>query len=92
MGRTEAYVVGLLEQLLGPAERGKRFDWARGDRSPKTGCAAMRPFDAVWEQRQLIVEVDEDQHVEETPLFDKPHVIMVNGVHRGQQRRLYDAR
>jgi hypothetical protein len=37
VGRTEKYVVGLLERILGPAERGsKRFEWARGDVSPRT--------------------------------------------------------
>jgi len=48
------------------------------------------PFDAVWETRKLIVEVDEDQHDEPTPILDKPDVITVSGVHRGQQRRIYD--
>lgn len=92
MGRTESYVVALLERLLGPVERGKRFDWARGDASPRTGRRAMLPFDAVWEVRKLIVEIDEDQHREATPLFDKPDRMTVSGVHRGEQRRAYDAR
>jgi hypothetical protein len=92
MGRTERYVVSLLEQLLGPAERGKRFEWAVGDISPKTGRAARLPFDAVWEARKLIVEVDEEQHHEATPLFDKPDHMTVSGVHRGEQRRIYDER
>jgi hypothetical protein len=92
MGRTERYVVGLLEQLLGPAARGKRFEWAVGDISPRTGRAARLPFDAVWESHKLIVEVDEEQHHEATPLFDKPHQLTVSGVHRGEQRRMYDER
>jgi len=92
MPRTERYVVGLLEQLLGPAERGKRFPWAAGDVSAKTGRAVLLPFDAVWEDRKLIMEVDEEQHRESTPFFDKAHRLTVSGVHRGEQRRLYDAR
>jgi hypothetical protein len=92
MGRSERYAVNLLEQLLGPAEHGKRFEWATGDLSPKTGRAERLPFDAVWEDRKLIVEVDEEQHHEATPLFDKPHRLTVNGVHRGEQRRIYDER
>lgn len=92
MGRTETYVVSLLERLLGPVERGKRYEWARGDASPRTGRSAMLPFDAVWEQRLLIIEIDEDQHREATPLFDKPDRLTVSGVHRGEQRRVYDAR
>ncbi len=92
MGRTESYVVALLERLLGPVERGKRYDWARGDASPKTGRRMMLPFDAVWEVRSLIIEIDEDQHREATPIFDKPDRLTVSGVHRGEQRRVYDAR
>jgi hypothetical protein len=92
MGHTESYVVALLERLLGPVERGKRYDWARGDASPRTGRSAMLPFDAVWEQRLLIIEIDEEQHREATPLFDKPDRLTVSGVHRGEQRRVYDTR
>lgn len=92
MPRTERYVVGLLEQMLGPAEHGKRFPWAAGDVSAKTGRAVWLPFDAVWESRKLIVEVDEDQHRTPEPFFDKPHRLTVSGVHRGEQRRGYDAR
>lgn len=92
MGRTEKYVVGLLEALLGPPDPVRRFAWARGDLSPKTGRAAMLPFDAVWEARKLIIEVDEEQHTEETAFFDKPHRMTVSGVHRGVQRARYDER
>ncbi len=90
MGRTESYVVSLLERLLGPCERGKRYPWARGDASPRSGRSATLPFDAVWEQRKLIVEIDEEQHREPTPLFDRRST--VSGVSRGEQRRIYDAR
>src|SRR5262245_10821555 len=92
MPRTERYVVGLLEGLLGPAERGKRFAWALGDVSAKTGRAVRLPFHAVSEARRLIVEVDDEQHREATAFFDKPHRLTVSGVHRGEQRRRYDER
>jgi hypothetical protein len=90
MGRTEKYVVDLLEQTLGPAERGKRFDWAVGNVSSKTKRAVRLPFDAVWENRKLIVDVDEEQHTQETPFFDKKDRLTVSGVHRGEQRKQYD--
>ncbi len=77
---------------MGPSEREKRFEWALGDPSPKTQRRAKLPFDAVWEAEKLIVEIDEDQHRESTPHFDKTNVITVSGVHRGEQRSLYDAR
>jgi hypothetical protein len=70
----------------------KRFPWALGDVSPRTGRAAQLPFDAVWESRELIVEIDEDQHRNPVSFFDKPTVLTVSGIHRGEQRRLYDSR
>jgi very-short-patch-repair endonuclease len=46
----------------------------------------------VWESRKLIVEIDEDQHRKPVEFFDKPEQLTVSGVHRGEQRRIYDAR
>ena len=87
----QRYVTRLLEVLLGPAETEKSFDWCRGD--SRSGDKGRRlPFDAVWESRKLIVEVDESQHSEAVPFFDKPGVPTAPGVHRGEQRRRYDER
>jgi very-short-patch-repair endonuclease len=80
-----------LEGLLGPAEHEKRFDWARGDRGTRAKGAQL-PFDAVWEAHRLIVEGDERQHSKAVPFFDKRWRRTVSGVHRGEQRRLYDER
>jgi very-short-patch-repair endonuclease len=90
MPRTETYVIGLLEEVLGPRDRVRRFEWALGDPSPTTGIRVRLPFDAVSESCKLIVEVDEDQHREATPIFDKPHKLTVSGGHRGEQRKRYD--
>jgi len=85
--------VGLLVEILGEQpERGKRFPWALGDVSAKTGRALQLPFDAVWESRRLIVEVDEDQHRKPAPFFDHPERTTVSGVTRSEQRPLYDER
>ena len=89
---TQRYVTNLLEDLLGPAEIEKRFDWARGDSRDPSRRGVPLPFDAVWEGRKLIVEIDERQHGEPVGFFDKPDVMTVSGVHRGEQRRLYDER
>ena len=91
--RTADYVIKLVEEIIGEkAAREQRFPWAQGDPSTRTRRAAMLPFDAVWESRKLIVEIDEDQHREATPHFDKPDRLTVSGVHRGHQRRIYDER
>lgn len=91
-GKTAQYVLGLVDTLLGKGEREKRFAWCVGDKSAKTGRSVELPFDAVWESRKLIVEVDEDQHREVTPIFDKKDKLTVSGVHRGEQRKQYDER
>ena len=90
--RVQRYVTELLVEILGPAEIEKRFEWCRGD-SLQAGCRGRTlPFDAVWDSRKLIVEVDERQHGEAVDHFDKPWKLTVSGVHRGEQRRLYDQR
>jgi hypothetical protein len=86
------YVTDLLEELLGLAEKEKRFDWARGDSRTPGRPGVPLPFDAVWESRRLIIEIDEKQHDKPVAFFDKPGVMTVSGVHRGEQRRVYDER
>ncbi len=93
LGAIANYVIGLVSELLSEEpEREKTYPWALGDLSAKTGRARRLPFDAVWEARRLIVEVDEDQHWRPVAFWDKPQMITVSGVHRGAQRRLYDQR
>jgi hypothetical protein len=73
VGAIASYVIGLVAELLGEEpEREKTYPWARGDVSAKTGRARQLPFDAVWEARRLIVEVDEDQHRRPVKFWDKP--------------------
>ena len=88
----QRYVTELLVELLGPAEIEKRFDWCRGDTRDPAVLGVRLPYDAAWEARKLIVEVDERQHGEAVAFFDKPGRMTVSGVHRGEQRQLYDER
>ena len=91
--RIADYVIGIFADVLNDKpEREKRYEWAVGDPSPKTKLRARLPFDAVWQSRKLIVEVDEDQHRKSIKHFDKPSILTVSGVHRGDQRREYDRR
>jgi hypothetical protein len=93
MGQVANYVIELLAEVLGEEpEREMKFAWALGDLSEKTGRRARLPFDAVWQSRRLIVEVDEPQHREPVEFWDKPHVTTVSGVPRGAQRAIYDRR
>jgi hypothetical protein len=84
----EHYVLDLCDTILG--ERGERnyrkFDWLRGD------AGTRLPVDSYWSGHGLVVEYNERQHYEPVAIFDKPNVITVSGVHRGEQRRLYDLR
>lgn len=86
------YVLDRIDTLLGEqALREHRFDWLRGD--PGTsGRSSTLPVDAYWPDLSLVVEVYERQHDHPVAHFDKPERITVSGVHRGEQRRIYDDR
>lgn len=88
----EAYVVGLCDRILGEtALTQHRFDWLLGD--PGTsGRRAKLPVDAFWPGHRLVVEYRELQHDQPMAHFDKPDKLTVSGVHRGEQRALYDTR
>lgn len=88
----ESYVIDLCDEVM--CERALRqhtFSWLRGDPSAK-GATRPLPVDAFYEQAGLVVEYLERQHDQPVDHFDKPDVLTVSGVHRGEQRRIYDAR
>jgi hypothetical protein len=85
--RDEAYVVDLCDDLLGQvALRQHRFDFLRGD------AGTPLPVDAYYPGLHLVIEYRESQHTRPTTFFDKPDRLTVSGVHRGEQRALYDQR
>jgi hypothetical protein len=88
----EAYVVDLCDEVLGErASRQHRFPWLLGDPG-RSGSRVALPVDAFYEAHKLVVEYRERQHDEPVAHFDKPDRLTVSGVHRGEQRRLYDRR
>ncbi|MFJ6016853.1 hypothetical protein [Streptomyces sp. NPDC092952] len=91
-GRDETYVVRLCNRILEESALPQhRFDWLLED--PGAGGRQVKlPVDAYWPGHQLVVEYRELQHDQPTPHFDKPDRLTVSGVHRGEQRALYDAR
>lgn len=91
-GRDETYVMDLCDEVLEEAGlRRHLFDWLRGDPSP-TGRTRRLPVDGYWAEARLVVEYRELQHDQPVAFFDKPHKMTVSGVHRGEQRAIYDKR
>jgi hypothetical protein len=50
------------------------------------------PIDAYYEDKELAIEYREIQHTRSVKFFDKPQRPTVSGVHRGEQRKIYDQR
>lgn len=90
-GRVADYVLDLCDEVLAvPGSREHSFDWLRGDPSRgKTQGMRLR-VDSWWPTLNLVVEVNESQHDEASPFFDRRQT--VSGVGRGEQRRIYDQR
>lgn len=79
------------DALQEQGSRQHRFEWLVGDPG-RAGRRVKLPVDGYWAGARLVVEYREVQHDRPVPFFDKPAVLTVSGVHRGQQRALYDAR
>jgi hypothetical protein len=88
----EDYVLDLCDKVLKQlALRQHKFDFLTGDPSRK-GTTVKLPVDAYYGKLKLVVEFRERQHTESVTFFDKPNKIAVSGVHRGEQRKIYDER
>jgi hypothetical protein len=82
----------LCDEVLGEVGRRQhRFDWLLGDPG-QSGRRVRLPVDGHWPGHGLVVEYREMQHDQPVAHFDKPHRMTVSGVHRGEQRAIYDRR
>jgi hypothetical protein len=87
----EHYILGLCDEVLDvPGVRQARFDWLRGDPTPRLHSGVKLPVDGYWPDLRLVVEFQEEQHSAPSPFFDRRHT--VSGMGRGEQRRRYDER
>lgn len=90
--RDEQYVIDLMDKILeATAQRQHTFDFLRGDASEGRQGKKL-PVDAYYPELKLVVEYREVQHVKPVSFFDKPDKMTVSGVHRGEQRKIYDER
>lgn len=90
--KDENYVLDLCDEVLRlTCRRQHRFDFLRGDPNKK-GKTVLLPVDGYYQPLGLVIEYRERQHTEVVKFFDKPDHITVSGVHRGEQRRIYDER
>lgn len=85
--KDEHYVLNLCDNILDQSgKRQHRFDFLRGDSDTKL------PVDIYYPELNLVIEYKEYQHSNPVSHFDKPDIMTVSGVHRGEQRKIYDQR
>lgn len=90
--KDEHYIIDLCDKVLGlVSSRQHKFDFLLGDQNKK-GISAKLPVDSFYQDLNLVIEYRERQHTESVNFFDKPNKITVSGVHRGEQRKIYDER
>ena len=88
----EHYVLDLCDQVLQlKGLRQHRFDFLLGDANAQ-GRKARLPVDIYYPELNLVIEYKEQQHSKANKHFDKPDLFTVSGVHRGEQRKIYDQR
>lgn len=86
----EKYVLDLISEIIGESyEWQKRFDTLLGDPG-KNRRQTKLPVDAFFPNINLIVEYREKQHTQPVNIMDRR--MTISGVHRGEQRRIYDLR
>ena len=92
LSKDEHYILDLCDKVLGlTCSRQHRFDFLLGDTNLK-GTATRLPVDGYYEEIKLAIEYRERQHTEAVNFFDKPDRMTISGVHRGEQRKIYDER
>lgn len=85
--RDENYVLDLCDEVLNlKGSRQHKFDFLTGDSGRKL------PVDIFYKEHNLVIEYREYQHTNAVKHFDKPDKMTVSGVHRGEQRKIYDQR
>lgn len=83
----EHYVLDLCDEVLNlKGLRQHRFDFLVGDSGTRL------PVDIYYPDLNLVIEYKEQQHTKPNKHFDKPDRLTVSGVHRGEQRKIYDQR
>jgi hypothetical protein len=88
----EIYVLNICDKILGKiSNRQHKFDFLLGDPN-RNGISTKLPVDSYYSELKLVIEYREKQHTESVNFFDKPNKMTVSGVHRGEQRRIYDER
>jgi len=90
--KDEHYVLDICDKALGlTSSRQHKFEFLLGDIG-KNGKPRKLPVDSYYDKLNLVVEYCERQHTESVAHFDKPNKMTISGVHRGEQRKIYDER
>jgi hypothetical protein len=90
--KDEHYILDICDKVLGlTSARQHKFDFLLGDLG-KNGKPRKLPVDSYYDKLKLVIEYCERQHTESVAHFDKPNKMTISGVHRGDQRKIYDER
>ncbi|MFC5068859.1 hypothetical protein [Flaviflagellibacter deserti] len=88
----EWYALNVCDEVLGETSaRQHSFPFLYGDPG-RSGRSRLLCVDAYYPSLRLVIEYCERQHSEAVSFFDKPTKLTCSGVHRGEQRRIYDER
>lgn len=86
----ELYVLDLCDEVLHlNSARQHKFPFLVGDPNSNGKCKEL-PVDGWYEQLNLVIEYNEEQHTNAVPHFDKP--MTISGIPRREQRNRYDQR
>ena len=91
--KDEQYILYICDEILGETSiKQHKFNYLLGDLHKNGKSRTKLPVDAYYKKLNIVIEYMERQHSETIKHFDKPTIMTVSRVNRGEQRKIYDRR